>query len=132
MKIKEWQLAVVSGFILLAAGLYASKQQADDFEIKYWTQIVSDQKILAVDSLVQLFILAPECMPMETTSAGFPRFALGGRSKFVDEKGRGWLIECSVSWDAKAQTKKNGSESVHIYPQDFRSILIFEPIESNK
>lgn len=112
-------------FIIMAISFAGMQKQDDDFNQRYWRQIVGDSKILATDSMVQLFIEAPDCMPMET-SGGFPRYTLGARRKFVDERGQGWLIECTTNWDAKAKVKKNGSEEVHIYPQDFKSSLIFE------
>ena len=117
-------------WVLCALGVVAvagDMQKQDEFDIRYWTQIVSQSEVVADDSMVKLFIHAPECMPMETISMGFPRYVLGSRTKFVDERGRGWLIECVVDWEAKAQTKRNGSEVVKIYPQEFKSSLIFEP-----
>ena len=125
------KMLIIVGISAVVA--FAGRQrQADDFDVMYWKQIVSQNKILASDSVVQLFIEAPECVSLETSSLGFPRFQLGGRMKWVDNHGRGWLIECVTNWDAKAQVKSNGSEEVHIYPQEFKSSLIYEAKEEKK
>jgi len=119
-------------FVVVALGSFNEQKQIHlDVDTSYWNDYLrvirlNGGTIYADDSLIAMFAAAPECFQFETMSTGFPLIKLGGTKRYIDEYGRGWLIECVTNWDAIAKIMKNGQTSKeHIFPQETKSTLIF-------
>ena len=116
--------------LLLAGMTFTEVQQQDEFDLRYWKLELSSKEIVASDSLLDLFIVAPEQFEWETGKVGTPLMVIGSIRKFVDEYGRGWLLECVGTWDATSEyLKKNGKGTTtnRFWSQVTTATLIFEP-----